>query len=169
MARRMPPDPELVRELREMQAAPKIWVAAGEIAWVDAGGRPKGYKFRAALSLEGYTPDTLYVEAYYKESTIEDVPDKLSLSLFYRNHRILGLDENGATRHRNGVGVGRQHYLELVGHPHLHTISDDAVCGYAEPLESAEFSAHWATFLSHAGIENAPVFSLPPGQRELPL
>ncbi|WP_146010644.1 hypothetical protein [Xanthomonas arboricola] len=155
--------------MREMLAAPKIWVAAGEIAWVDAGGRPKGYKFRAAVSVEGLTPDTLYVEAYYKESTIEGVPDKLSLSLCYRNHRILGLDENGFTRHRNGVGEGRQHYLQLVGHPHLHTISDDAIYGYAEPLEPAEFAAHWATFLGQASIENAPAFSLPPGQRELPL
>ncbi len=167
MARRKPPDPETVRELRDMLAAPKAWVAAGEITWVDAGGRPKGYKFRAALSVGGHTPDTLYVDAYYKQSSIEGVPDKLSLSLFYRNERILGLDENGASHHRNDVGVGREYFLKRVDHPHLHTISDDAICGYAEPLERADFTAHWDTFLAHAGIDNAPAFRLPPGQREL--
>ncbi|MBO9829418.1 hypothetical protein J7373_14285 [Xanthomonas sp. A2111] len=169
MARRTPPDREFVRDLRHVLATPKAWISAGEIAWVDAGGKPKGYKFRAALSVQGHTPGSLYVDGYYKPSSIEGVPDKLSLSLFYRDQRILGLDEDGPGRHRNSVGEGRPHFLKSIHHPHLHTISDDAIYGYAEPLEPAEFSEHWHSFLFLAGIQNGPNFSLPPGQRELPL
>lgn len=168
MAPPPPPDPDLVDELRGVLLLPKRWISLGEIPWVDAGGRPKGYKFREHLALDGgLQPATLYMDGYYKESTIEGSNDKLSLCLFYKNKRILGIDDDGPSRHRNEVGVGRPYFQQTINHPHIHTISDDSFDGYAEPIQPGSQADFWALFLAQAAISGAPPFGLPPEQREL--
>jgi hypothetical protein len=168
MARNAPPTVDQIRELRQIITLPKRWLSAGEMPWVDAGGKPKGFTFREHLALEGgLQPATLFVDGYFKPSTIEGSRDKLSLCLFYKNSRILGIDDDGASRHRNVVGVGRPLYQHTINHPHLHTVSDDSIDGYAEPLPESTFDAFWSQFLEMASIEGGPRFSLPPAQREL--
>lgn len=106
MGNHIAPDPHLIEELRGVVLLNKSWVSGGEIAWVDAGGKPKGYKFREHLALAGgLQPATLFVEGYYKPSDIPGGRDKLSFCLFYKNKRILGIDDDGVSRHRNSVGV----------------------------------------------------------------
>ena len=165
-----PPDPDLVQELRQVILTPKFWVSVGENAWVDAGGRPKGLKFRSHLALAGgLQPATLFVHGYYKTSLIPGAQAKLSLSLFYKNYRIYAIDENGPSRHYNAVGTGRPFHLQYVPHPHVHTVSDDALDGYAEPLEPTTMEEYWTRFLNETEIQGAPPLNLPPAQQELPL
>lgn len=164
------PEPSLVAEIRRVIATPKTWVAGGEMAWVDAGGRPKGHTFRERLSLpDGSQPATLFVDAYFKPSGIQGCPDKLSLSLCYLRHRVFAVDENGPSGHVNIVGVGRPYYGQRVGHPQVHTVSDDCICGYAEPLESMPFERYWDYFVDAAGITGAPPFQLPTLQLGFPV
>lgn len=164
------PDPTLIAEIRQMIALPKTWVASGEMTWVDAGGRPRGYKFRDRLALEdGSQPASLFVECYFKPSSMQGCPDKLSLSLFFNHHRVFGIDDNGPSGHVNHVGVGRSYFGQRVGHPHVHTVSDDSIYGYAEPLESMTFEGYWDYFVSTVGITGAPAFKLPILQLGLPV
>lgn len=166
MAGRAEPDRTLVAELRLMVAEQKLWVAPHEIDWVDAGGRPKGMKFRHGLAMDGgLQPESLFVQGYFKPSMLDE--DKLSLGLFYKNHRIVGLDEDGVAKHRNDVGRGRLHFGNTVDHPHLHSISDDGIDGYAEPIPRTSYPDYWAEFLRVCNIANGPDFYLPPVQREL--
>ncbi len=168
MARNAPPDPDQVLQLKEMVQIPKGWISSGAIPWVDAGGRPKGWKFREHLALQGrIQPATLFLEGYFKPASVPGAADKLSLSLFYKNVRILGIDADGDSCHRNSVGIGRPLYQQIVGHPHLHTISDDALYGYAESIPENEPAGYWAQFLDLASINGAPQFNLPPAQQEL--
>jgi len=163
------PDPTAVAEIRQLIASPKAWVASGEMTWVDAGARPRGFKFRERLALaDGSQPANLFVECYFKPSDFQGC-DKLSLGLFFNHSRVFALDENGPGGHFNGVGVGRQHYKGRVGFPHLHTVSDDSIDGYAEPLESMSFENYWDYFVSGAGITRAPSFQLPMLQLGLPV
>ncbi len=148
MAGSKTPDLELVQELKQIISTPKRWISTGEMPWVDAGGRPRGMKFREPLALgNGVQPATLFVQGYFKPTTLPGVDDKLSLSLFFKGHRIIGLDANGFSRHWNSVGIGRPHYQQLVGHPQLHTISDDAIYGYAEPIPEGTFSERVQIFV----------------------
>jgi len=168
MARSAAPLQEQVREFREIIALPKRWLSTGELPWVDTGGKPKGFTFREHLALEGgLQPATLFVDGYFKPSTVEGARDKLSLCLFYKNSRILGIDDDGPSRHRNVVGQGRRFYQQTVNHPHLHTVSDDSIDGYAEPLPESSFDMFWSQFLDMASIDGGPKFSLPPAQREM--
>lgn len=170
MAGKAPPEATLVTELRQMVHLPKRWVSSGGIAWVDAGGKPKGLRFRESLAIEtGLMPATLFVNGYFKPSSVPGAADKLSLSVFYKNYRILGLDEDGPSLHRNSVGIGRPYFQQSVGHPQVHTISDDAIYGYAEPIDRSDFSAYWIEFCQLASIADAPQFSLPPAQQEMKL
>ncbi|MEO5829419.1 MAG: hypothetical protein ABIQ36_02520 [Rhodanobacter sp.] len=156
------PDSTVVAEIRQMIGLPKAWVASGEMAWVDAGGRPRGSKFRERLALpDGSQPANLFVECYFKPSSIQGSPDKLSISLFFNHHRVLAIDENGPSSHINNVGLGRPYFGKRVGHPQVHTISDDCIYGYAEPLESMSLERYWDYFISEAGITDAPSFQLP--------
>lgn len=156
------PDATLVAEIRRMIALPKAWVAVGEMAWVDAGGRPRGFKFRERLALaDGSQPASLFIDCYFKPSSIQGCADKLSLSLFFSHYRVLAIDENGPSGHINSVGLGRPYFGKRVGHPQLHTVSDDCIYGYAEPLEPMSFERYWDHFVSEAGITGAPPFQLP--------
>jgi hypothetical protein len=156
------PDPSLLAELRAMVERPKFWISSGEVSWVDAGGKPRGFKFREHLAFEsGMQPAGLFVDAYYKPSTLSGVPDKLSVGLFYRTHRILAVDEDGPSHHFNSVGIGRPYYMQYVGHPQLHTLSDDAIDDYAEPLRSASLPELWREFLRRASVVDAPDFNPP--------
>lgn len=164
------PDPALVAEIRRVIDTSKAWVATGEMVWVDAGGRPKGFRFRERLVLlNGTQPATLFVDAYYKTSGVQGCSDKLSLSLCYLHHRIFAVDENGPSRHMNVVGVGRQYYGQQVGHPQVHTVSDDCIYGYAEPLQPMSFEDYWSYFVNSASITGAPPFRLPTQQLGLPV
>lgn len=164
------PDPTVMAEIKRMIALPKAWVASGEMAWVDAGGRPRGFKFRERLALPDRSqPTSLFVECYFKPSSIQGCPDKLSLSLFFHHHRVFAVDENGPSGHVNSVGVGRPYFGKRVGHPQVHTVSDDCIYGYAEPLESMPLEHFWDYFVSEAGITGAPPFQLPTMQLGLPI
>lgn len=156
------PDSAVVAEIRRMISLPKTWVASGEMTWVDAGGRPRGFKCRERLALpDGSQPAHLFVDCYFKPSGIQGCPDKLSLSLCFNRYRVLAVDENGPSGHINVVGSGRPYFGKRVGHPQLHTVSDDAIYGYAEPLEQMSLERYWDYFVSKAGITGAPPFHLP--------
>jgi len=164
------PDPALLAEIRRMIRLPKAWVASREIPWVDAGGRPRGFKCRERLALpDGSQPAHLFVDCYFKPSGIQGCPDKLSLSLCFNHYRVLAVDENGPSGHINVVGSGRPYFGKRVGHPQLHTVSDDAIYGYAEPLESMSLERYWEYFVSEAGVTGAPLFRLPTLQLGLPV
>jgi hypothetical protein len=162
------PDPALVSAVRNLIAIPKQWVAGHEIAWLDAGGKPKGYKFRAFLETgSGYQPAGVFVDGYYKPTRMPNVRDKLSLSLMFNGARVLGVDDGGPTMHRNDIGIGRPHFMQRVGHPQLHTVSDDGLVGYAEPLNVMPSEALWTVFLNSANIIGAPPLTLPTVQLDL--
>lgn len=164
------PDPSSVAEIRRMIAIPKGWVASGEMTWVDAGGRPRGSTFRERLALpDGSQPATLFIECYYKPSGIPGGTDKLSLGLFYARNRVFAIDENGPSNHVNTVGVGRPYFGMRIGHPQLHTVSDDCIYGYAEPMEPMPLEGYWEYFVREARIAGAPAFRLPATQLGLSL
>lgn len=156
------PDPTAVADIRRMIATPKTWVASGEMAWVDSGGRPPGFTFRERLALpNGAQPASLFVECYFKTSGVPGCADKVSLALCFNHRRVFAVDENGPGGHFNSVGVGRAYFAQRVGFPHVHTASDDGIEGYAEPLEPTSLERHWEYFVSGAGIVGAPPFQLP--------
>ena len=156
------PDPAAVAEIRRMIAAPKAWVASGPMTWVDAGGKPRGARFRERLALpDGSQPASLFVECYFKPTRIQGGADKLSLSLFFHQHRVFGVDEDGPSGHLNTVGVNRPYFGHRIGHPQVHTVSDDCIYGYAEPLEPMSLDGFWDYFVREAGITGAPPFKLP--------
>lgn len=155
------PDPTVVSEIRQVINLPKAWVASGEMAWVDAGGKPAGFTFRERLALPDKSqPAHLFVECYFKPSSLPGC-DKLSLGLFFNHHRVFGVDEFSRGGHFNSVGAGRPYFQQRIGMPHVHTVSDDAIVGYAEPIESMSFDGYWDYFISCAGITGAPSFQLP--------
>lgn len=159
------PDASAISEIRDTIALPKAWVSHGEMTWVDAGGTPRGFRLRERLALpDGSLPAGLFVNCYFKPTTIHGAADKLSLSLIVRNHRGFGVDANGPSRHLNSVGTGRPYYLAYVDHPQVHTVSDDAIEGYAEPLEPMTLEGYWDYFVQSVNITNAPQFRLPPQQ-----
>lgn len=156
------PDPTVLSAIRTMIATPKSWVASGEIAWVDAGGRPPGFTVRERLALpDGSQPAGLFVACYFKPSIIPGCADKVSMGLHVNHHRVFAIDVDGPGGHFNNVGVGRPHFGQRVGFPHLHTVSDDGIQGYAEPLAPMSLDGNWDHFLSGAGIIGAPPFQLP--------
>lgn len=164
------PNEGIVIKIRNMIALQKSWVASGEMDWIDAGGRPRGFKFRERLALtDGSQPADLFVESYFKPSNIPGCPDKLSLSLIFRCNRVIGVDENGPSSHVNSVGVGRPYFEKRIGHPQLHTVSDDCIYGYAEPLEKMRPEGYWDYFVAEANITGAPPFKLPTHQLGLPV
>lgn len=167
------PSADELKRLRQAVSAPKIWVAGAEIGWVlNGAGPPPGHKFRAPLAFEekpDVQPADLFVSGYYKDSTIPGVPSKLSLGLVYSGKRVIGIDDGGPSCHYNHVGQGMPHFQQEVGHPQLHTIVDDAIYGYAEPLEPGTPTSFWDLFLKLANIEGAPGFTLPEGQLEMDL
>lgn len=172
MAGRTPgaPDSSVIADIRRIIATPKTWVASSEMAWVDAGGRPRGFRFRERLSLPDRSqPATLFVESYFKPSGIQGCLDKLSIGLFFHHHRVFAIDENGPTGHVNTVGIGRPYFGKRVGHPQVHTVSDDCIYGYAEPLETMPLERYWDYFIQEAGIVDAPPFQLPTLQLGLPV
>lgn len=152
----------MVAQIKNTIAIPKAWVASGEIEWVDTGGRPCGYKFRQPLALaNGLQPAGLFVEGYFKAATVPGAADKLSLSLFVHSRRVFGIDEDGFGGHYNSVGVGRRFYGQRVGFPHIHTVSDEAIEGYAEPIDRVSLEDYWKTFTNEMNIIGAPSFKLP--------
>lgn len=159
------PDTSTVAEIRQTIALPKAWVSRDEMSWVDAGGRPRGFRLRERLALpDGSQPASLFVDCYFKPSRVHGASDKLSLSLIVRHYRVLGVDANGPSRHFNYVGAGRPYYLACIDHPQVHTISDDGISGYAEPIEPMTFAGYWDYFVQGANIIGAPSFRLPPQQ-----
>jgi hypothetical protein len=151
-----------VAAARAMVATQKTWVGHS-IQWVPNSARTPGFKFQAALALpSGVQPAGLFVACYFKHARILGANDKLYLSLFYSNKRIHGMDDNAPTRHRNDVGVTEQFYGARIDHPHRHRICDDAVEGYAEPIDPLSQTAMWTAFLTECNIVGAPPLAAPP-------
>lgn len=154
-----------ITRARQIVAQPKQWAGPVTVPWrTDLGKR--GFGFLAALTIDGTQPEGLFVKGYFKADGIGGARDKLSLGLI-QGARLVGFDEGGMATHRNHVGVGRPYYGLRVGVPHLHTISDDAIEGYAEPVEVAPLDKLWELFLRQANIIHAPPLSLPVIQRPL--
>lgn len=151
-----------VMQARSMLAAQKYWVG-GSLTWVSNEARVPGHKFQAALSLSnGLQPASLFAAGYFKRSKIAGGTDKLYLNLFYSHERIHGLHDNAPARHRNDVGVLEPLYGQRVSHPHRHRICDDAVEGYAEPIQRVSHDVLWTSFLSECNILGAPPWASPP-------
>lgn len=156
------PNPTVLTNIKKMIATPKTWVASGEMDWVDAGGRPPGFNAREGLALpDGSRPAGLFVACYFKLSNVPGCADKVSIGLHVNHRRVFAVDENGPGGHFNSVGAGRPYFAQRVGFPHVHTISDDSIEGYAGPLEPTSLERHWEYFISGAGIVGAPPFQLP--------
>jgi len=155
-----------IARARQIVAQPKQWAGPDAVPWRAALAKRKGFEFTAALTIDAIQPEGLFVKGYFKADGIGRVRDKLSLSLVH-GARLVGLDEGGMNMHRSHVGVGRPYHGLRVGVPHLHTISDDAIEGYAEPIEVAPLEELWELFLRHANIILAPKLSLPVIQRPL--
>jgi hypothetical protein len=156
------PDLTVVSNIRSVIATPKTWVAAGEIEWVDAGGRPAGFNARERLALpDGSQPAGLFVKCYFKPSIVPGCADKVSIGLHVNHHRVFAIDENGPGGHLNEVGIGKPYFGRRIGFPHLHTVCDDAIEGYAEPIKQMLIEEFWDYFCTGAGIVCAPQFRLP--------
>jgi hypothetical protein len=156
------PDATVLADTRAMIATPKAWVASGEITWVEAGDSPPGFNARERLALpDGTQPAGLFVKCYFKPSIIPGCADKISIGLHVNHQRVFAIDENGPGGHLNEVGIGRPYYGQRVGFPHLHTVSDDAIYGYAEPIKQVSMEEYWDYFVRGAGVQGAPQFRLP--------
>ena len=116
---------------------------------------------------DGLIPAELAVKGYFKQSTITGGRDKLYLSLIYERVRLVGLDDNGPSRHRNSVGKGLPYYQQLANHPHVHILCEDGLQGYAEPIEVLTQKEQWAMFLSMCNISAGPDLQLPIVQLDL--
>ena len=163
---RVPSSDEYAAALEAIRA-PKLWVSSRAMSWVSNGSRLPGYKLRAPLAFSSAPRlqlEGLFLDAYYKDSTIPGVPAKLSVVLAHRNSRILALDTNGPSNHYNKVGIGLPFYHQRVDHPHLHLVVQDAFEGYAEPLVALSNEDHWNDFMQRANISGHPGFQAPTGQ-----
>lgn len=153
-------------------AEPKIWVSARAMAWESNGNQLPGYKLRAPLAFAQHPSiqiEGLFVDAYYKDSTIPGVPPKLSIVLMHRNTRVLAIDTNGPSTHFNSVGIGLPYHMQRIDHPHLHLVARDALEGYAEPLAVDSSAGHWNDLMRRASITGYPDFRAPAGQMAMPI
>lgn len=155
--------------VRDIIEAPKQWVGHS-VRWVANGRSKPGYKFQNALSLnDGLHPAGLFVYGYFKQAGVPGAQDKLYLSMRYMDARVVGLDDNGPSTHRNDVGRSLPYYRQRIDHPHSHRICDDALEGYAEPEPRREVAEMWSTFLQRCNIIDAPQLVLPIVQLTLPV
>ena len=165
------PSPALIAEARDLLSKPKYWLGGRALSWKATEGRQAGFELRRAAL--GLTPTvshaSLFVDAYYKPTTVEGSSDKCYFNLIIRGCRAIAVHENGVRNHKNLVGQGRPLFRQRVPHPHLHTPSDDGF-GYAEPIDRKPLSDLWQFFLRESNIVGAPPFSAPPlqGQLEFP-
>ncbi|MBD8592331.1 hypothetical protein IFT75_02810 [Pseudomonas sp. CFBP 8758] len=138
--------------------AEKHWEGAGSIEWVMTTAKqwPASFKFRTALRVGSVRPEGLFLQLDYKMSLIEDVPDKLYMTLLVNNSRVFGVDVNGFAGHINKVGVGKPFFMRRVSHPHIHLPVPEASYGYIEPIDEQPVSSLWQLFLSRANILGAP-------------
>lgn len=143
--------------------AEKHWDAGESIEWVQTSVNhwPSSFKFRTALRVGNIRPEGLFLQMDYKASLIQDVPDKLYMTLLVNNARVFGIDENGQAGHINKVGIGREHFMKRISHPHIHLPVPEASYGYIEPLKAQSASSLWQVFLSRANIIGAPPLNLP--------
>ncbi|MBK3465842.1 hypothetical protein [Pseudomonas sp. MF6776] len=141
----------------------KHWVAGDSIEWVQTSVKqwPSSFKFRTALQVGNVRPEGLFLQLDYKPSLIQDVPDKLYMTLLVNNARVFGIDENGSANHVNKVGIGREFFMRKISHPHIHLPVPEASYGYIEPLNAQPVSSLWQVFLSRANIIGAPPLNLP--------
>ena len=146
--------------------AVKRWPKGLRFDWKTQSSKkfPAPYSFRAPLSInpdQSSFADDWFVDCSFKKSIIVGVNDSLSISLVVNNARIIGVDDNGPSRHINKVGSGMPYYQKTIGHPHLHRPVEEASYGYAEPLEAATVQSLWELFLKEAHITEAPRIELP--------
>lgn len=143
--------------------ATKKWRGGKLMRWVEHGGKgtPDHYKCRSPLEINGVIQEGLFVDLYFKNSLLAGVPDKLYFSLMFNHARVMGLDENGPTRHLNKAGKGLAHHMQVIDHPHWHVPAPDSTPGYAEPIDRQPIDELWRMFCARANIKGAPGLSLP--------
>ena len=172
MTRSRRPSSAQLAEAREAIQRPKDWVLRGEIPWLQAGNLMPGYTARCPLAYAS-SPEVqvegLFVDVYYKDSTVPGCPPKLSVVLMFGGQRVLAIDDNGPSRHYNHVGDGLPFFKQVVDHPHRHIIVPDAFQGYAEPLPQMGTISLWECFMGEARIKQFPRFRFPPGQMGMSL
>lgn len=150
---------------------PKIWAGPPKIEWITNSPKCQlpGYSFRVSLEILGEIREGCFVNVTFKRSLISGIPDSVSFTLLFDNARILGIDDNGPSRHINIAGKGMPYYMQRIDHPHIHFPVPESSSKYAEPLEPQDISSLWNLFLEHANISGAPGFNQPTEQMGLPL
>lgn len=166
-------DPARYAMIQNVVATPKLWTAGSDLSslWVQERQRrfPKPFFFRVTPSIGGKSIEGVFIEARFKQTHVPGNRDSLNFSLVVDGVRVLGLDDNGPSRHLNLVGVGLPYYQQQADHPHFNFSVPDALVGYAEPILLAPPEDLWTAFLTRANIVGAPTFLLPAGQTELPI
>jgi len=149
----------------------KEWSGGGSLKWIVKGpeGFPDHHKCRANISINGVIQEGYFVDIFHKKSTIDGIPDKVSIALIVNSARILALDENGPSQHANTVGKGHPFYQQIADHPHLHVPTAESSAGYAEPLKRTSIEDLWQVFLDRANINNAPPFNFPQKDSQMDL
>lgn len=144
-------------------AAIKKWRGGKSIHWAPHGGKgfPSHFKCRSPLEVNGLIQEGLFIDLYFKPGKGPGMPDKISFSLMFNQARVMGLDENGPTRHLNTVGKGLPHHMQVIDHPHWHLPAPECTPGYAEPVDRHPIAELWRMFCARANIHSAPQLSLP--------
>lgn len=156
---------------KEGIALPKAWAGPSRIEWITNAPKSSlpGYSCRVGLEISGEFREGCFVNITFKSSSIPGVPDSVSFTLLFDNARVIGVDDNGPSRHLNSVGKGMPYYMQTVSHPHIHFPVPESSAKYAEPLAPQDISALWKLFLERANISGAPDFHRPTEQMGLPL
>lgn len=143
----------------------KVWRGGSAVKWLAHGGKgmPDHFKCRAPLQVNGVIQEGLFVDLYFKKSVTPGVPDKINFSLMFNHARVMGMDDNGPTRHMNTAGRGLPYHMQIVDHPHWHLPAPDTTPGYAEPFDRQPIATLWRMFCERANISDAPDW-IPPMQ-----
>lgn len=147
----------------------KCWGGTASVQWVinaKKNGFPDVFGARASVvvSRNGIElrPEGWLVDCYYKESPNAGIPAKLYYSFIVGDTRVYAHDDGGPSRHFNDrAGAGQPHYMQRVGHPHIHRPMPDGVGSYAEPTVSLSPADMWTAFLDGIKMTHAPVMVLP--------
>lgn len=124
------------------------------------------WKWDSAIEIDGTVPEGARVILQWR-AAIGSAPEKMNLTLLYREQRIYGIDLDDAGRHTNKAGKGRPLYRQMIDSPaHEHTWSEDGY-GYVEPLDPVPDSLAelFGYFCNKANLTVVGGFKPPPSQQ----